>query len=120
MRARHPFELCVGFRQRDVEHPLPAPPALEQKLQCEGRLARTRIPLHQVEAIARHPAIEHSVESLDASATALIRNANCRPLGHVALQGGGLSHPRPLSGALYVNTPHAVAKLTRSGRATTS
>src|SRR6516165_9259814 len=99
MRARHSFELGVGFGKRDVEHPLPAPLALEQKLQREGRLAGTRIALHQVEAIARHAASEYSIEPLDAGATALIRNR--RPLGHVALQGDGLWYPTPLI-ELYV------------------
>src|SRR5215468_639169 len=90
MRARHPFELCVGFGERDVEHPLPAPLALEQKLQREGGLAGARIALHQIEAIARHAAIEHIIEPRDTGATPIIRDAVCRPLGHVALQGGGL------------------------------
>lgn len=59
-------QLLPAFGERDVESPLTLLAPLEQELEGEGRLARTRLAVHQVEMVDRQSAAEDVVEPFHA------------------------------------------------------
>ncbi len=91
----HQLQLCLGFRQRHVEHALAPAHALEQELQRNGGLARARTALVEIHAVGVQAAAEDVVQAFAARRNTLGFVIH----GEIKIVGIGHFHP-PYAGSL--------------------